>query len=172
MRPALTFATCAGVTLASLGVAAGLVTSPNAAPATGADARVAPAALSEHTERLLLTRFVLHGLLLPLIDDSARPPTWNDPATHLSCADPSSVTADGAAVSAGAPLPGRAFTLRWHLEGCLPFGSGGPQLDGTAGLDVFVDDEGVSAIVRYEDLEVREASGATQRLHRRFAVSL
>ena len=172
MRPAFTFATCAGVTLASLGVAVGLVTSPDAAPATGAVARPAPAALAEHTERLLLTRFVLHGLLLPLIDDSARPPTWNDPAMHLSCADPSSVTADGAAVSAGAPLPGRAFTLRWHLDGCLPFGSGGPQLDGTAEFDVFVDDAGLSAIVRYEDLQVREARGATQRLHRRFAVSL
>jgi hypothetical protein len=96
----------------------------------------------------LLRRFALHGLLLPLVDADSSPARWQDPSLALPCGPATRVSVDGGPVPVGSAWNGRAFTVRWQLDACQPFGPDGVLLHGQVELDVFPENEGLSAIMR------------------------
>jgi hypothetical protein len=107
-----------------------------------------------------IRRFALNALLVPVLDDEADPPRWGDPSLAVPCQAGTRVRVDGSALQPRAEANGRAFTLDWTLDQCLPFGDGGPELSGDAELVVFRDDDGVSAIVRLSALQVRRGDAS------------
>lgn len=102
-------------------------------------------------------RFALNALLVPLLDAAEHPPRWADPSQGMVCGAGSQVKVDGGPLESGLELSGRGFSVQWQLNGCLPFGIDGLELTGRAELDVFLDDEGLSAIVRADQLRVQHA---------------
>jgi hypothetical protein len=118
-----------------------------------------PAAPIDHERAddlaLDMRRFALNALLVPVLDDEANPARWSDPSLAMTCHAGTRVLVDGVALQPYAEASGRAFTLEWTLDQCLPLGGGGPELTGRGELVVFRDDDGVSAIVRFVDLHVR-----------------
>lgn len=106
-------------------------------------------------------RFALNALLVPVLDAAEHPPRWADPTLTMICSAGSRVEIDGRPLEPGLELSGRGFSVRWQLNGCLPFGPDGLELNGRAELDVFLDDEGLSAIVRPHQLRVQHAGHVT-----------
>jgi hypothetical protein len=152
MRTRLTFRAAAAAALALLAQAA---CTERALPPR-ASAHTAP--LDEGRSEDLaadMRRFALNALLVPVLDDEANPARWGDPSLAMPCQAGTRVLVDGVALQPRAESSGRAFTLEWTLDQCLPFGSGGPEFSGVAELVVFRDDDGVSAIVRMIELQVR-----------------
>ena len=153
MRTHRVFRAAAAAALALLAPAA---CTEHALPPPQASAPAAPID-HERTHDLAhdMRRFALNALLVPVLDEEANPARWADPSLAMLCQAGSGVRVDGHALVPGAESSGRAFTLEWTLEQCLPFGGGGPELSGGAELLVFRDDDGMSAIVRLIDLQIR-----------------
>jgi hypothetical protein len=116
---------------------------------------VTPSAWQERDIEHQLERFALNALLVPLLDDTEHPPRWSDPAASMGCAEVSRVGIDGHPLDPGTEMSGRGFSVQWHLDDCVPFGVEGPALSGLAELEVFRENEGLSAIVRLLDLRVQ-----------------
>lgn len=115
-------------------------------------------------------RFALNALLAPLLDD-AEPPRWADPSVTLDCAPGTAVTLDDGPLPVGAPLPARAFTLRWRLDDCRPWGGVLPALHGELELDVYPEDDRLSAVVRPAGLRL-ETLGRMSPVQAPFAAAL
>jgi hypothetical protein len=115
------------------------------------------------------TRFALNALLTPLIDD-AEPPRWTDVALLYACGPATHVEVDGQAMVPGERVPATAFILRWTMDQCAPFES--PlALTGGVELQVFHEDEGLSAIVHAERLTIAGPAGRS-RIDQPFAATL
>lgn len=95
--------------------------------------------------------FALNILLVPLLDDDL-PTRWADPSLSVPC-DDAFVTIDGKRPDVGAPVPGEAFTLHWHMERCNPL-DGYFELSGDVELRVEPQPDGYTASVRPIDLQV------------------
>jgi hypothetical protein len=109
-------------------------------------------------QRLLasdIERFALNALLVPLIDHEAWPMRWADPSLAMSCNTGSHVHIDGRPLQPGTPIVDRTFFVTWTLQGCLPFGLGGPELTGRARLRVSRQPDGLAAMVWLTDLQVQ-----------------
>jgi len=80
---------------------------------------------------------------------------WSDPSLAMNCVSGTGVQVNGRPLQPGTAVASRAFAVAWTLESCLPFGLGGPELTGRADLEVSRDLDGLSAMVRLTDLQVR-----------------
>ena len=136
-------------------------------PVAPAPADLAGAAADGEVAQLF-QRFALNALLVPALDDAEQPALWADPERTMPCDVPARAWVDGQPLQPGREQSGRAFTLRWQLQDCWPLGIDGPHLSGSAELDVFRDDDGLSAIVHLQGLKVH-ARGRTVNLTRVFA---
>jgi hypothetical protein len=105
-----------------------------------------------------LVRFALNALLAPLLDDAV-PPSWTDAALEHICGPGTRLLIDGQALERYRPIPATAFTVHWTLDRCLPFGLEGVELTGRVELQVFHEDDGLSAIITPERLQVDSAQG-------------
>jgi hypothetical protein len=118
--------------------------------------------------------FALNALLIPLLDDAV-PPRWLDPFTTTStslaidCIG-ATVTVDGKPIVPNTPVPSKAFTLRWRLNGCALLNSAVATLTGDVELLVFHDGDHYSASVRPDALQVVWLNGSAS-LNERFAAS-
>lgn len=152
-----------------------LVRAPSFTPLEATDASAAPnaaAARADAEVSVLFQRYALNALLVPALDEAEHPALWADPERTMPCADtPAQAWVDGRPLQAGREQSGRAFTLRWQLQDCWPLGMEGPHLSGSAELDVFRDDDGLTAIVRLQDLTVH-ARGRSVHLSRHFAARM
>ena len=119
---------------------------------------------------MLLPRFALNALLATLMDDDM-PPRWTTVGPDHFCGPATRVEVDGQPMVSGAPIPATAFTVRWQLDDCRPFGGEGTDLAGEVELLVFHEDTGLSAIVDASRLRIAGAA-ASARLARPFAASL
>ena len=122
-----------------------------------ADALPGPTAPESAEQQSLehdVERFSLNALLVPLLDTDAEPMRWADPSIAIHCDSGTRVQVNGRPLQPGAAIAGRAFTVVWALERCLPFGEGGPELTGHAELNVSRDPDGLTAMVRLTDLRV------------------
>lgn len=143
-------------------VVPGLWTLPVAQRATTSVAPVQDPSLQRQFER-----HALNALLVPLLDDESDTQSWADPSLSMPCGPATTIKVDGRALEPGTPQPRRAFVLTWTLDRCEPFGIEGPVMSGHAELDVFRDDEGLSAIVRLQDL-LLERQGRLARMTKTF----
>lgn len=105
-----------------------------------------------------LYRFALHALLVPLLDEN-QPPRWTEAAIAFTCGPGTSVMVDGEPLVARKPIPAVAFTVRWNMDNCSPFGQESVEFSGRAELLVFHEDAGLSAIVMPEHLRVDSHMG-------------
>ena len=117
--------------------------------------------------------FALNALLIPLLDDGASP-RWVDPfvTTALSLAiacDGARVSVDGLPLVPSAPVPARAFTLRWSMDHCAIL-NGSTALTGDVELLVFHDGDRYTASVQPIGLHVRSNAG-DEVVSRRFSTS-
>ena len=100
-------------------------------------------------------RFALHGLLAPLIDDAGR---WTDMALDFMCDPDTRVLVDGQALMPGESVPTHAFTLRWDMGHCQPYGQA-IALTGAVRLVVSRGDAGLVARVMPERLWIHGPAG-------------
>jgi hypothetical protein len=114
-----------------------------------AAAQAAPAAQPDTT---LVERFGLQAFVTSLLDDSTVP-RWRSPAAVWNCSGPVDVRVDGRPLRVGAEAPSRAFEMRWSMNGCRPFGRGGPSFDGGATGTVFYDEGGMSLVMNVGSLK-------------------
>jgi hypothetical protein len=105
-----------------------------------------------------LVLFALNALLVPLLDDSV-PPRWTDVVLEHICGPGTRVLIDGKPLERYSPMPATAFSVRWTLDRCLPFGFDGMELSGSVELQVFHEDSGLSAIVTPHHLHVDSWQG-------------
>ncbi len=98
----------------------------------------------------------LNALLVPLLDDDW-PPRWADPSQSFDC-DAGQVTVDSAAVDVGAPVQQGKFTVRWHMQRCVPFDNH-LELSGDIELQVESSDHDFSAFVHPVGLRVLSMYG-------------
>jgi hypothetical protein len=129
-----------------------------AAPAPQAQAVVAPRVESPITGQF--TRFALNALLVPLFDDHVRP-HWTDAGIHHFCGPTTRVEVNGSPLLPGAGIPATAFTVRWHIDQCWPLGYADFELSGSVELQVFHEDDGLSAIVDARRLRVSTSKGSS-----------
>lgn len=153
----------AGAAIALAGITMGLFTARGdlaaagvAAPVGQAHADVAPQVDSPETAKF--ARFALNALLVPLFDDHESP-HWTDAGIHHFCGPATRVEVDGSPLVPGASIPPTAFTLRWHIDQCWPLGYAAFELSGVVELQVFHDDDGLSAIVDAQLLRVSTSKG-------------
>ncbi|MFN0184437.1 MAG: hypothetical protein ACKVQR_11535 [Aquabacterium sp.] len=134
--------------------------SPPADPhaALGADAA------EDATAVELVTRFALNALLAPLIDDDD-PPRWTDVAMHHFCGPATAVEVDGRPMVPGRRLPGRDFTVHWHLDRCQPFDAASVELSGTVALQVSHRGHALVAVVHAGDMSILSAAGVSRLRH-------
>lgn len=138
-------------------------------PARAADAqRSAPTPDAELAA--WLQRFSLNALLVPLLDGDELPLRWGDTSTSMPAMNcrSAAVLVDGSAVAPLEEIRRPTFTVSWRMNGCLPFGLGGPQLSGQAELDVRRDGDGFTATVRPHPL-IASVDGRVAVLDRPFA---
>ena len=117
--------------------------------------------------------FALNALLIPLLDDGASP-SWLDPfiTTAVSLAidcEAARVSIDGRPLVPSAPVPARAFTLRWSMDRCVIL-NGRTSLTGDVELLVFHDGDRYTARVRPIDLHVLSDAG-NEVMNRPFSTS-
>ncbi len=117
-----------------------------------------------------LQQFALNALLAPLMDDDL-PARWTDVAVRHFCGPETRIEVDGQPMQPGAPVPSRAFTLRWHIDACWPFDAATPELSGDVELLVFREDDGLGAVVQARGLRLAGPT-STATLPRMFAASL
>src|SRR5262245_40987131 len=142
---------CVVVIASALGLAVvpGLRDTP--APVGALPRAAAGAAASRAADH---SRFVLNALLVPALDGDAVPLRWVDPRPAVQCGPDTTVRVDGAPLVPGALVPDAPFELEWQVDGCRPFGTHGPRLDGHVRLTVFREEWGFSAMVRPTDLRI------------------
>ena len=99
-------------------------------------------------------RFILNGLLVPALDTDAVPLRWVDPRPAIQCRPGTSVRVNGVPLVPGDLVPNAPFELKWHADGCRPFGAAGPRFDGDVKLTVFREDWGFSALVTPRGLRI------------------
>jgi hypothetical protein len=104
-------------------------------------------------------RFALNALVVPMLD-ADDPLHWQDPSLAMACGAGTRMLVDGLPLEPRAAAANSAFTLEWSMDGCLPFGLGGPEMSGRADLVVFRNDDGLSAIVQMTDLQVKHRGQA------------
>lgn len=110
-----------------------------------------------HNEALIHFRtYALNALLVPLLDDDS-PPRWADPSLSFDC-EASGVQVDGEPLDVGAPVPEGGFTVRWHMERCMPFVDA-IALTGDIELKVEPIDGGYRVVVHPARLVVRSVNG-------------
>jgi hypothetical protein len=109
-----------------------------------------------HEASIHFMTFALNALLVPLLDDDW-PPRWADPSLSFDCAE-SGVEIDGAPLDIGAPVPAGSFTVRWHMERCMPF-ENNMALTGDVELRVEPVGAGYRVVVQPARLVVRSAGG-------------
>jgi len=116
----------------------------------------APLANGPDEAALHFTTFALNALLVPLLDDDW-PPRWADPALSFDC-DAVEVTVDGAPLDTGAPVQEGGFTVRWHMQRCMPFEE---RLELTGDIELKVEPSGAGyrAVVQPLGLHVLSARG-------------
>ena len=96
-------------------------------------------------------RWVVNALYIAIRDDDT-PPRFTSPQVADMCGPDTRVFADGRDVSAGQPIPGPVFTLRWQIDGCQPLSDAGPLLAGLYEVLVVHDDEhGPGAVLLQHD---------------------
>ena len=100
-----------------------------------------------------LYRFALNAFLLPLFDDAA-PPRWTSAAVEFACGPGTTVMVDGEPMVVGQPIPVKAFTVRWMMDRCSPFGHQSVELLGGVELKVVRNDAGLSAVVTPDHLRI------------------
>ena len=105
-----------------------------------------------------LYKFALNAFLMPLLDDSV-PPRWTDVAVEYGCGSGTSVMVDGQPMIPGTSLPTRAFTVRWVMDECTPFGQGSVRLSGGIELVVSHKHLGLHAVVNPDHLSVDSHMG-------------
>lgn len=107
--------------------------------------------------------YALNALLVPLLDDDS-PPRWADPSLSFDC-DAGQVTVNSAALDVGAPVPQGSFTVRWHMQRCVPFDNH-LELSGDIELEVELSGDNFRAVVlpvglrvvsRYGEEELNES---------------
>jgi hypothetical protein len=142
-------------------VATGLLSALDRPGAVGvARARTAPPTVEAAPASRLMPAFALNALLATLMDDD-EPPRWTDVALHHFCGPATRVEVDGRPLVPGSYVPPTAFQVRWVMDECWPFDFAGPGLSGSAELQVFHDDNRLSAIVDARRLAVHGAAGTS-----------
>jgi hypothetical protein len=107
-----------------------------------------------------LHAFALNALLVPLLDDAV-PPRWTDVSIAYGCAPGTHVLVNGQPLVDGQPMPATTFTVQWTMNRCQPLGPDAVELSGRVDLQVFHEDDGLSAIVTPQRLRVDSALGRT-----------
>ena len=102
--------------------------------------------------------FALNAFLVPLLDDSV-PPRWTDVVVDFTCGPGTSIFVDGQPMVTGSPIPPHAFTLRWVMDKCSPFGPDSVELSGGVDLVVSHTRTGFSAMVKPDQLKVDSQMG-------------
>lgn len=96
-------------------------------------------------------RWVVNALYIALLDDDT-PPRFTWPQIGNMCGPDTRVFVDGRTMTAGQPIPGPVFTLRWEIDGCQPLGDAGPLIAGSYDVLVMHDDEhGPGAVLLHHD---------------------
>jgi hypothetical protein len=101
-----------------------------------------------------MRKYALNALLVPVLDDDGYPARWQDPSLAMACDAGTQVSVDGHPLEPRGEVPVASFSLQWLMVGCAPFGWGGLELSGRAEILVLRDDDGLSAIARFIDLNV------------------
>jgi hypothetical protein len=114
----------------------------------------APDALDLDEIAQAIRKYALNALLVPVLDDDVYPARWQDPSLAMACDAGTRVSVDGQPLEHRSEVPGASFSLLWLMVGCTPFGRGGHELSGRAEILVLRDDDGLSAIARFIDLNV------------------
>ena len=114
----------------------------------------APGAVGSDETAQTIRKYALNALLVPVLDDDGYPVRWQDPSLTMACDEGTRVWIDGRPLEPRGEVPGASFSLHWLMVGCTPFGRGGHALSGHAEILVLRDDDGLSAIARFIDLEV------------------
>ncbi len=135
---------------------------PASAVATPAVAASHPVDPPESLSVAEFKTFALNALLIPLLDDGASP-SWLDPfvTTAVSLAigcEAARVSIDGRPLVPSAPVPARAFTLRWSMDRCVIL-NGRTSLTGDVEMMVFHDGDHYTASVQPIDLHVLSDAG-------------
>jgi hypothetical protein len=99
------------------------------------------------------------------------PARWTDVAVQHFCGPATRIEVDGQPMQPGAPVPTKAFTVRWHLDGCWPFDVSTLELTGDVELLVFREDNGLSAIVNAQGLQIAGPT-SSQTIARTFVAEL
>ena len=105
------------------------------------------------------SRFALNVLLVPLLDDDV-PSRWTDVGINYFCGPATRVDVDGKPLVPGASIPATAFTVRWRIDQCWPLPYDALELSGVVELQVFHDDDGLSAIVDAHQLRISTPKGS------------
>jgi hypothetical protein len=150
------FGSVASLSLVVGGV--GLSSTGDGTAASVREARIATAVPPDDPATAALEPFALNALLAPLLDDD-EPPRWTDAALHSTCGPATAVAVDGKPMVDGARIPATAFTVRWKMDRCNPFGDSSIELSGIVDLLVFHEDTGLSAAVDARRLKVWSAAG-------------
>ena len=105
-----------------------------------------------------LYKFALNAFLAPLLDDNV-PPRWTYVSIDFMCDAGTTVMVDGEPMVSGKTIPVKAFTLRWEMDRCNPFGQNSVELTGIVEMVVVQSAKGLSATVTPVALHVDSFNG-------------
>ena len=105
-----------------------------------------------------LYKFALNAFLAPLLDDNV-PPKWTHVGIDFMCDAGTTVMVDGEPMVSGKTIPVKAFTLRWEMDRCNPFGQNSVELTGIVEMVVVQSAKGLSATVTPVALHVESFNG-------------
>lgn len=148
--------------LLALSAGAVLATGPHAFRAVYAPDGSAPPRIRQHVPLIDPFEHIFFAYFSALVDDSAIPLRWRDPATVLRCGPESAVSVNGEPLHAGDLVPQQPFLLAWHADHCTGPGTGAPSLDGDVTLTVYREDWGFSASIVPHALRVFSGDGGVE----------
>ena len=102
-----------------------------------------------------IRRYAINAFLVPLLDEEGTPARWQDPSLTVPCQPGTQVYVNGRPIEPGSEVTEQALSVIWTMEGCLPFGAGGPELTGGAEVVGLRGVGSLAASVRLRDLYVR-----------------
>jgi len=105
-----------------------------------------------------LYKFALNAFLAPLLDDNV-PPRWTYVGINFMCDAGTTVMVDSEPMVSGKTIPVKAFTLRWEIDRCNPFGQNSVELTGIVEMVVVRSAKGLSATVTPIALRVDSFNG-------------
>ena len=105
-----------------------------------------------------LYKFALNAFLAPLLDDNV-PPRWTYVGIDFMCDAGTTVMVDSEPMVSGKTIPVKAFTLRWEMDRCNPFGQNSVELTGIVEMVVVQSAKGLSATVTPIALRVDSFDG-------------